>query len=267
MGWLSFLQRKPTEPTRVVQQVDAVDAVQQMRVRARQRLIGAAVLVVAGVVGFPLLFETSPRPLPVNTPIEIAHRDGQPATPVAGRMPHASATGAVPRGVVIHETQADAGLVVEPVPAQAIEAVKPPPVASGAATQTAGRPTERTAERSTDTPLAQLPVVKPPVPAQPHAAEARRAQAALDGKESAPKPAAAEGRFVVQVGAFADAVGAREARQRVEKLGLKTYTQVVQTSAGSRIRVRVGPFASKTEADRAAAKLKSAGLTPATYSL
>ena len=39
-------------------------AIQQARVRARQRLIGAAVLVVIGIVGFPLVFETQPRPIP-----------------------------------------------------------------------------------------------------------------------------------------------------------------------------------------------------------
>ena len=58
----------------------------------------------------------------------------------------------------------------------------------------------------------------------------------------------------MQVGAFADAEAARETRQKVEKLGLKTYTQVAQTSAGKRIRVRVGPFASRDEADAALAK-------------
>jgi DedD protein len=36
-----------------------------MRRRARHRLIGAAVLVLIGVVGFPLLFDTQPRPIPV----------------------------------------------------------------------------------------------------------------------------------------------------------------------------------------------------------
>jgi DedD protein len=34
-----------------------------MRRRARHRLIGAAVLVLIGVVGFPLLFDTQPRPI------------------------------------------------------------------------------------------------------------------------------------------------------------------------------------------------------------
>jgi DedD protein len=67
-------------------------------------------------------------------------------------------------------------------------------------------------------------------------------------------------RFVVQVGAFADAEAARESRKNVEKLGLKTYTQVAQTASGNRIRVRVGPFATRAEAEAALAKAKAAGL-------
>jgi DedD protein len=78
--------------------------------------------------------------------------------------------------------------------------------------------------------------------------------------EARPVASADEQRFVVQVGAFADAEAARETRKNVEKLGMKTYTQVAQTSAGSRIRVRVGPFASRGEAEAALAKAKAAGL-------
>lgn len=64
----------------------------------------------------------------------------------------------------------------------------------------------------------------------------------------------------MQVGAYADAATLRETRQKVEKLGLKTYTQVIESDAGQRTRVRVGPFGTRAEAQAAAAKLKAAGL-------
>jgi DedD protein len=87
----------------------------------------------------------------------------------------------------------------------------------------------------------------------------------------APEPAkpAAEpnGRFVVQVGAFAETAAVRQARAKVEKLGMTTYTQVVQTSGGSRTRVRLGPFDSRDEAEKVAAKLKAAGLPGAVLTL
>ncbi len=82
----------------------------------------------------------------------------------------------------------------------------------------------------------------------------------LEGAAPAPT-AAASGtvRFVVQVGAFSDANKLREARARVERLGLKTYTQVIENAAGKSTRLRVGPFRSREEADAAAAKLKGSG--------
>lgn len=64
----------------------------------------------------------------------------------------------------------------------------------------------------------------------------------------------------MQVGAYSDAAMLRETRQKVEKLGLKTYTQAIEGDAGKRTRVRVGPFTTRAEAQSAAAKLKAAGL-------
>jgi DedD protein len=45
----------------------------------------------------------------------------------------------------------------------------------------------------------------------------------------------------VQIGAFAEADSAQQARRKAEGAGLKTYTQVVSTADGKRTRVRVGP--------------------------
>ena len=97
-------------------------------------------------------------------------------------------------------------------------------------------------------------------------AEADRARALLEGK-TAEKPDAANQRIVVQVGAFADVARAREARLKLERAGLKTYTHVADTPDGKRIRVRVGPYATKTEADKAAARVKALGLPAAILTL
>jgi DedD protein len=105
---------------------------------------------------------------------------------------------------------------------------------------------------------------KPPAPAA--VASAPKAQpAALPA--SAPSAATEAGRFVVQIGAFADATAAREVRLKVETLGLKTYTQVVETPQGKRIRVRVGPFATQEEAGKVLARLKAAKLPGAVLTL
>src|SRR6266576_944342 len=54
---------------------ESAEAVREARARARRRLMGATVLLLIGVIGFPLLFETQPRPIPVDLPIEIPARN------------------------------------------------------------------------------------------------------------------------------------------------------------------------------------------------
>ena len=86
--------------------------------------------------------------------------------------------------------------------------------------------------------------------------------AKTDDKAEA-KPAAGNERIVVQVGAFAEVERAREARLKLERAGLKTYTHVAETPQGKRIRVRMGPFATRAEADKAATRAKALGLPAA----
>ncbi len=61
------------------------ESVETLRRRARHRLIGAVVLVAAGVVGFPMLFDTQPRPVAVDLDIEIP--DKASAKPMAPLTP------------------------------------------------------------------------------------------------------------------------------------------------------------------------------------
>ncbi len=93
------------------------------------------------------------------------------------------------------------------------------------------------------------------------------AAAATTNATSSSSAAAADDRFVVQVGAFADPAKAREARLKLERAGLKTYTHVAETKEGPRIRVRVGPFPTRAEADKAAQKVKGLDLPAAILTL
>jgi DedD protein len=106
------------------------------------------------------------------------------------------------------------------------------------------------------------PVLPPP------AASSKPSPAAILADATNPPDAAAgNGRFVVQVGAFLEDAKVRETRAKVEKLGMKTYTQPVDTPTGKRIRVRVGPVATKAEADKLAARLKADGLAAVVLTL
>ena len=231
MSFFSFRRDRTSNPKSGADAV-ASDSVEVVRRRARHRLIGAAVLVLLGVIGFPLLFDSQPRPVAVNIPIEIPSRAAVKAgTPIAspGALPTASApaaAAAAPAAPVVPAPNA--------VPPQASLQGKEEIVLD----KPSGQPVVAAAPESV--------APKPSVPAQ--------------AKAEAASPS---GRSVVQVGAYADAAKAREVRQKLDKAGLKTYTQVVETKEGKRTRVRVGPFASRAEADKAAAKIKALDL-PAT---
>jgi DedD protein len=80
-------------------------------------------------------------------------------------------------------------------------------------------------------------------------------------------PATSEERFVVQVGAYAEQTRAREARLKLERAGIKTYTQVVENKEGRRIRVRAGPFTSRAQAEREAEKIKKLDLPASVLTL
>lgn len=230
------------------------ESIEAMRKRARHRLIGAGLLVLVGVIGFPLLFDTQPRPIAVDIPIEIPDRNK--AKPLAAPAKPA----------------AQAPVVSGPVTA--------PPLAPPPVVQAPALPAPAVAEApSTPAPDARPespPVVKPePKPDSKPVAKAEppkpddgaKAKALLEGKGVEKVAAAADGRFVVQVGAFADADRAREARMKLERAGLKTYTNVADTKDGKRIRVRVGPFDTKAEADKAASKIKGLDLPAAVLTL
>jgi DedD protein len=258
MGLLSIF-KSAEAPASATIAGSTVDAVQRARTRARQRLIGAAVLVVIGIIGFPLVFETQPRPVPVDIPIEVPRRDGAPALVMpAARTP---ATAAKPQlapaapNDVITESRDDAGREV----AASGAASTPSAIASAnAPAAAASKPTVPAAAIKLPAKPTEAAAPKPDAKQVAAASESARAKALLESK---PTVGAAEaGRFIVQVGAFADAASARETRLKVEKLGLKTYTQVAATASGNRIRVRVGPFATRDEADKAMARAKGAGL-------
>ncbi len=264
MGLLSIFRKKASEPSKKAPAASGPDTVQQARTRARRRLVGAFVLVALGVIGFPLLFETQPRPIPVDIPIDIPKKDGAPplTMPAAPRtrpvavLPVEPAASAAPE--VTTETRAEAGRELPAAP------VKPASHAAAAAPKPAEPVVAKPASAAAPPAAA---AAKPPHTAS--ANDAARAQALLEGKAAEAKPAAPKdgARYVVQVGAFTDSAAARDTRAKIEKLGLKTYTQVAETPSGSRIRVRVGPFASRDEADRAMAKAKAAGVAAVVLTL
>ncbi len=242
----------------------APESLDVLRKRARHRLIGAAALVLLGVVGFPLLFDSQPRPVAVDIAIDIPDKAKvAPLSTVPASAPTSSAS-AAPSPVV--------NPVV--VPAAATPALAAPAAASAPAVAKVEPKAEVKPEVKAEPKAAPKPDpkvapkadVKGAAKPDEKTATSGKALALLDGKDPA-KAAAAAPRYAVQVGAFADLKKAHDVRATLEKAGIKTYTQVVTTADGKRTRVRAGPWENKAEADKTAEKIKKLNLSAAVLTL
>jgi DedD protein len=242
--------------------------IEVVRRRARYRLIGAVVLVLIAVVGFPLVFDTQPRPVAVDTPIVIPDRQAVAPLTASAPVPAAQAP-AKPWKIAPETLSTQAGLdpreeVVPPsAPAAvAVQETKPEPVEKPKEKQ-ADKPKEKADAGHAKDDAKALQAAKDKADAEAKAkskskVDADKAKALLEGKSASSE------RVIIQVGAFSDAGKLREVRQKLEKSGFKTYTQVVEGKDGKpTTRVRVGPYDSRDEADKAAARIRKLDLSPA----
>ncbi len=251
MGLLDIFTKRDSAgatPAAATVNVMTGEQAEQARVRAKRRLMGAVVLLGVGVIAFPLLFETQPRPIPVDIPIVVPPRDGSPPLALPAPKPATRPAASVP----VTDTPAAS----EPMQAEVKPAESPAPVAAPAAA---------TSKEPTAPPKPAVTAAPPPAPKPVAKAEPKPEP---KPEPVAPKPVAAgAGRFVVQIGAFAEDSAVRDVRSKAEKAGLSTFTQVVKTADGRRTRVRIGPFSSREDAEKAAARAKSIGLAGSVLTL
>lgn len=173
-----------------------------------------------------------------------------------------------------------------PAPASAASAVPlksptsaavPPKASASAARSPASAPAPIPAPApvpSAPTPPASKPVAKPAPTAGP-APVALRSEAAIAAARAAaqalgqtvpaatpvsaaaPEPAALIGRFVVNVGLFADSNNARNALVKLMDAELPVVSKEIRFPRGNRTRLQVGPFDTLAEADAAADKVRA----------
>ncbi len=243
------------------------ESIEIVRRRARHRLTGAVVLVLLAVVGFPLLFDTQPRPVSVDTPIVVPDRQKTPA--LASNVPvpaaQAPAKPLLPNtesATVPAQSSLDAREEVVPKPAAPVADKPVEQPAEKRADLLADKPAEKSVITKAEVKPEAKPEAKVPTPPKPKD-DGQKAQALLEGKPV--KPAAS--RVTIQVGAFTDAAKIRDVRSKLEQAGLKTYTQVVEKDGKSTTRIRVGPFETKEEADKAAARIRKLDLPAAVLKL
>ncbi|MES2830757.1 MAG: SPOR domain-containing protein [Pseudomonadota bacterium] len=175
-----------------------VDPVLPEKKRARRRLVGAVALVLAAVIGLPMVLDSEPKPLPADLSIEIPSQSSGSAktrAPVA-RMPEQAA---LDQKEQIVEMPANDNKV-----------------------------------------------------ATPEAASGIGADPESDGRQT---------RFMLQVGAFASQEKVNELRGKLKAAGIMSHTQKISTDSGERVRIRIGPFNSRPDADKMRVRLVGMGLS------
>jgi DedD protein len=260
---------------------------ERMRVAARRRLIGAAVLVLLTVLIFPWVFERQPKPIDDDLIIEVPRKDlpkppGGVAAPSPAEQPASAAPAAVdaPVAPVAGASAASAPRATElhtPVsaPGAAAAASKATPAAAPPAASKPAAAAEAAAQPAASKPAAAASASAPPKPVaaeppKPAAAPASAPPKPVAAEPPKPAPAAAGAaaakaapRYLVQVAAFAEADKARETRLKLVAEGYKAFSTPVETPKGKVWRVRVGPLESRAQAEQLKAKLLLLGFNPA----
>ncbi|MEP6608415.1 MAG: SPOR domain-containing protein [Burkholderiaceae bacterium] len=190
-----------------------------VRVRARRRLIGAAALLLAVAIVVPMMLDPEPKLAADNIAIDIPSEK----TPFTPR------------------------LALPPVPSADNVPMAPPSDFAPLPEKSEEAPRTSDSKAAVD---------------EKKGDEQQRARALLEGTATkASSQNAKRPRFVVQAAAPASDAAARDLAEKLKKSGLAPYTEKVDTNQGARYRVRVGPYASRDEADIVRTRLKAQGIS------
>jgi DedD protein len=222
----------------------------QLKKRARRRLVGAVAVAGLAAVILPMVMDEEPEQQAQDVRITIPGQD-TPFTPALK-----------PAG---GETPPPPARPVEPPPVSTVEPAPVPKPAEKPAEKPVEKPAPKPVEQPAPKP-AEKPVPKPvekpaPKPVEKPAAsqtDAQRAAAILSGKHvEAPAPV---GQFEIRIGAFSNPANVKQLQTKFAELGIKMYTEPLESPDGVKTRVRAGPFASRDAAERALAKMKRIGV-------
>jgi len=257
----------------------------ELRRRARRRLIGAIVLALAAAVLVPMLLESDPKPLGEDVSVRIPPVDDSKFVSKLADKGKAPAEPPIVANATTEPAKAEPAAPVASPAAQATPAkdvAAPPPAPSRALTQaeqrvispqskpasaTDGPGSSATAASKTPTPVTggtAAPTAEPP-----QAVDATKATKVEEPAKPAAVPKAADvpkaaeptaaGAYSVQLAAFADDKGANSLAAKLKRAGHPAYTEPYETSRGRVWRVRVGPYPSREAAESVRVKLKAEG--------
>ncbi|WP_305073437.1 SPOR domain-containing protein [Propionivibrio sp.] len=220
---------------------DSPDAQLQLKKRARRRLVGAVAFAGLAAIILPMVMDEEPKQQVQDVQIRIP---GQDQAPFAPNLKPATAEKknepvSVQRAPAAPST-VPAEKAVEKSPEKTPE--KPAPAAKLSEKELA-KPADKAAEK----------------PANGN--DAQRAAAILGGKSvDTPAPVNGNGQFVILIGAFANPANVKQLQTKIGELGVRVYTEPLDTPGGRKTRVRAGPFPSQAAAQKALEKIKRIGV-------
>jgi DedD protein len=250
--------------------------VDELRRRARRRLLGAIVLALAAAVIVPMLLESDPKPLGEDVSVRIPPEDN---AKFVNRLSDKGAKTSTKEAAPKSETAKEPAPTAEPAPAPAAPAPTAPVPAAPLPTAPVPTAPAEGATTSTTTSTA-MPAAKKSIaqaeqkvlgaPGKPAAATAAPPVAAMAPAPSPPPAAPAtpavdptkdalKDGYSVQLAAFADDKGANALTNRLKKASYPAYTEPLTTSRGTLWRVRVGPYPSRDAAIEVRDRLKGEG--------
>ena len=257
------------------------------RKRLRAVVLGNLALAAAAALAYLVWMPSDTKPLALEPAVTVAQATMATASRAASQASQASQASAAsaPSAEITPEPAPNAAQEPRPASAAATSAPATSPTRSSAPLQAASAAQRPAAEpRPAAAPATPAASKKPPAaavaaaskpaaktapatepasratpPAKTRAAKA--AASAAEPKASAPLPTVGTAAgYYINVGLFADEANARKAQARLLNEGLPAFRQELNASSGRRIRVRVGPYPGRAEADAAAASIRSMGL-------
>lgn len=229
-----------------------------LRKRARRRLVGAVVLVLAAVIFLPMIFD-EPKPDTEKHEIDIhlfPKDDVTASAPLV--VPSDNALDNTPPEY-IDQTEFDDAFpsVFTDVPIPADQTVQPEPPDS------IGEPVQ--ALDDSEKRHIPIPGIKPRLDRPQSGTVGQRVTEPAPIQTQTPvaieRPALTQqpGTYVVQLGAFADQAKAQQQQNALMSKGFNAYTETHVVNGNVMTRVRVGPFANRPGAQAELDKLRRLG--------
>jgi DedD protein len=237
--------------------------------RARRRLVGAIAMVVAAVVILPMVLDSHPKPVTDDIAIDIPTRPA-PKAAAADEDTQAGVAPDNPAPDSANSALAASGVAPAPAAPAPTNAMTQQGTAAAPAQAGKSSKSQASAVASTQVPASKKPSKPTPAPTQSAAntnntnatATTSNPDAAAADADSGTPASPPGSRFAVQLGSFPDDASAKAWTSKLKAAGVPAYIEHRKQADGTtRTLLRAGPFADRTAASAAIAKVREAGLT------